>query len=317
MSNSLVRTIFAVILLFHGVGHFMGVIPALRIFGAGTDSGPSWQNKWSSRSRILSGFLNESAARRLCAALFVAAMIGFMGAGLGLLGWIIVPFQAWRISALVSSLISLLALFLYWNAFILFFPHKLGAIAVNLMVLFGIMVSVSAAGGPPIPFNLAGAVDKRAEIGFRLLSPAFSDESPMPDLHTCHGDESSPPLTWTDPPNETQSFALIMEDLDTPIGNITHWVLFNIPVERRGLEAALPAEPSPSGGIVQGRNGMRRNRYLGPCPPWGDHRYVFHLFALDIDLTPEPKWGKKRLLKAMQGHILATAHLIGTFEKKK
>ena len=316
MSDTTLRTVLAVLLLFHGVGHFMGVIPALRLFGAGTDSGPSWRIKWSSRSGLLSGFLNESAVRSLCAGLFLAAMIGFLGAGFGLLGWI-VPLQLWSKLALASSLISLLAVLLYWNAFILLFPHKLGALVMNILLFLGITMASSAGGGPPIPFNVAGQTGIGSEIGFKLTSSAFSNEDPMPALHTCEAEESSPPLEWSNPPNETQSFALIMEDLDTPIGNVTHWVLYNIPVDTLSLESGIPARPSLSGEIIQGRNGMRRNRYTGPCPPWGIHRYVFHLFALDIDLAPEPKWGKKQLLKAMQGHILATAHLIGTFEKKE
>jgi len=314
MSDTTLRTVLAVLLLFHGVGHFMGVIPALRLFGAGTASGPSWRIKWSSRSWLLSRFLNESSVRSLCTGLFMAAMIGFLGAGFGLLGWI-VPLQLWSKLALASSLISLLAVFLFWNAFILLFPHKLGALGMNVLLFLGITMASSAGGGPPIPFNVAGQTDIGSEIGFKLTSSAFSNEDPMPALHTCRGDELSPPLGWINPPNETQSFALIMEDLDTPIGNVTHWVLYNIPLEKHTLEPGLPSGPALSDVIIQGRNGMGRNQYMGPCPPWGIHRYVFHLFALDIDFAPESRLGKKQLLKAMRGHILATAHLIGTFEK--
>lgn len=313
MSGSAVRTILAVLLIFHGVGHLMGILPALRLFGIGDGAGPGWQKSWSSRSWLLKGVLGDGAGRVVCAGLFTVALVGFLCAGFGLLGWFSLG-EAWRTLAGFSSLVSLLAIGLHWNALILLFPHKIGALGVDAVFLLGFILAAAAGGGPPIP-RPAGSGDSSAE-GFSLLSPVFEDEALIPVRFTCRGEEISPPLEWKGVPSGTQSFALIMEDLDTPIGPITHWVLFNIPADRSALEENIPPGPSLPGGIVQGRNGMRRHRYLGPCPPWGTHRYIFHIFALDVELEPDSNWGKKDLIKAMAGHVLGHAAATGLQSRK-
>jgi hypothetical protein len=112
----------------------MGVIPGLRLFGAGGSSGPDWLKNWSSRSWLLSDLLGDTASRIICAGLFLAAFIGFIGAALGLLG-VLVPHQWWRTLAVAAAVISLVALALFWKAFVLLFPHKVGNIGVNIAVL--------------------------------------------------------------------------------------------------------------------------------------------------------------------------------------
>jgi Raf kinase inhibitor-like YbhB/YbcL family protein len=149
-----------------------------------------------------------------------------------------------------------------------------------------------------------------------LISPAFEDEGKIPKLYTCRGKEISPPLEWKDPPEEVESFALIMEDLDTPIGVLTHWVLYNIPKDRRKIKEDIPQKKHLHDGIIQGRNGLRRNRYLGPCPPRGSHRYVFTLYALDCKLDGNPKVNKKKLFKMMDGHVLEEVKITGHYSKK-
>jgi Raf kinase inhibitor-like YbhB/YbcL family protein len=148
---------------------------------------------------------------------------------------------------------------------------------------------------------------------FHLESEAFVHGGEIPGLHTCRGSGVSPPLAWSDPPEKTRSFALTMEDSDTPVGTISHWVLFNIPASTRSLPARIPPLQQFPDGKVQGRNGMRRNRYMGPCPPWGTHRYTFRLYALDTLIAPEARTGKRRLERAMKGHILAHAELMGRY----
>ena len=133
MSSATLRAVIAAVLLFHGVGHLMGVIPALRLFEI-SDSSASWLKGWTSHSWLLSDLLGEAVARLVSIVLFLTALIGMVGAALGLLGWI-VPSEYWRALAIVSAVISLITIALYWNAFIFLFPHKVGAIGVNLAVL--------------------------------------------------------------------------------------------------------------------------------------------------------------------------------------
>jgi Raf kinase inhibitor-like YbhB/YbcL family protein len=152
---------------------------------------------------------------------------------------------------------------------------------------------------------------------FQLQSPVFKHDERIPDQYTCMGDEISPPLNWNNAPKGTQSFALLMEDLDVPFGTITHWVIFNIPATQHELAEAIPREKLLPNGIIQGRIFMRRTGYMGPCPLWGTHRYRFILYALDTLLPPNPKINKKALLKAMKGHILAQSELACIYSKKK
>ena len=138
MSGTVLRVIIAFIFSFHGVGHAMGIIPALGIVSTGS-SNEGWLKNWSSRSWLLTDLLGDSISRILCIVLYGAALIGFVGAALALLGWGI-PHDWWRMLAVVSSVISLVALALFWNALIFLFPHKVGALAVNLATLVCLLV---------------------------------------------------------------------------------------------------------------------------------------------------------------------------------
>jgi len=150
---------------------------------------------------------------------------------------------------------------------------------------------------------------------FQLMSDAFEHEGAIPDLYTCKGKNVSPPLNWSNPPEGTESFALIAVDTDAVLMTFTHWVLCNIPPEKRELAEAVPHQDKFEDGMIQGRNGMRRNRYIGPCPPWGKHRYIFTLYALDVLFDADAKMNKKKLLQAMKGHILAQAELMGYYSR--
>jgi len=133
MSNTTLRIIIGAALSLHGLGHVMGAIPALRLFTV-TESSPAMLKRWSSRSWLLTDPLGDSTARLICLVLFVAVLVCSIGAGLGLLGWLI-PHGWWRTLAVVSAVLSLVAIALYWNAFIALFPHKVGAIGMDLAVL--------------------------------------------------------------------------------------------------------------------------------------------------------------------------------------
>lgn len=152
-------------------------------------------------------------------------------------------------------------------------------------------------------------------MAIQLISQAFSEGAMIPTRYTCDGEDVSPPLSWTDLPPETGSFALICEDPDAPVGTWDHWVLFNIPASATGLPEAVPATATLDDGSVHGNNSWRRLGYGGPCPPGGTHRYIFSLFALDIKLDLKSGATKSGLLKAMEGHILAQTRLMGKYRR--
>jgi Raf kinase inhibitor-like YbhB/YbcL family protein len=149
----------------------------------------------------------------------------------------------------------------------------------------------------------------------RLHSSGFADGGEIPQRYTCDGENLSPPLHWEDVPEQTRSLALIAEDLDTPVGTICHWVVYNIPPGAGQLPEGLPQQRSLADGTHQGTNAMWRTGYMGPCPPWGTHRYAFHLYALDIVVGPVNRMGRRRLRKAIEGHVLAQARLTGRYAR--
>jgi len=156
-------------------------------------------------------------------------------------------------------------------------------------------------------------------MNLQLTSTAFGEGQPIPATYTGDGRDVSPPLQWGNPPQNTQSIALICEDPDAPRGTYTHWVLFNIPAESRALTESIPPEPTLRDGTVQGKNDFGKIGYGGPAPPPGKpHRYVFKLFALDSRLDLKAGATKLQLEKAMEGgHILADGALMGTYGRDK
>jgi Raf kinase inhibitor-like YbhB/YbcL family protein len=152
---------------------------------------------------------------------------------------------------------------------------------------------------------------------FELTSIAFAPGQPIPQKYTCDGQDISPPLQWSDPPQGTQSLALICDDPDAPVGTWVHWVLYNLPAEARALPEAVPPDAELSDGSRQGKNGWGNLGYGGPCPPGGStHRYFFKLYALDTVLDLEAGASKKQVLQAMEGHILAQTEVMGVYSRR-
>jgi len=150
----------------------------------------------------------------------------------------------------------------------------------------------------------------------QLTSSAFETESSIPPQFSCEGRNISPELSWTGAPAGTKSFALIMHDPDAPItGGYSHWLLYNIPATEHHLAENTPNQDQLSGGGMQGKNDAGKYGYTGPCPPSGTHRYYFRLYALDTLLDPRAGASKADLEKAMEGHVLATAELLGRFKR--
>jgi Raf kinase inhibitor-like YbhB/YbcL family protein len=150
----------------------------------------------------------------------------------------------------------------------------------------------------------------------RLTSSAFREGDLIPAKYTCDGQNASPPLKWEDVPEQAKSLALIMDDPDAPSGLFVHWLLFNIPTDENGLTEGIGTQDGRVGGAVQGRNGFGKVAYGGPCPPSGSHRYFFHLYALDADVSVPPGGTRKELDSAMKAHILAETQLMGHYERK-
>ena len=129
MSPQLLRTIISLALIVHGIGHIMGILPAIGV--ASTES-------WHYRSWLLTNAIGDSASKILGIVIWTVATIGFIAAGAGALGWSATA-GYWRAITVICSIVSLVGLFLFWNAFVMLFPNKIGAIAVNVVALVGIL----------------------------------------------------------------------------------------------------------------------------------------------------------------------------------
>ena len=170
--------------------------------------------------------------------------------------------------------------------------------------------------------------------GFRIDSVNFQEKvrpyARIPHNNTCYGKNVSPALSWSEAPEATVSFALLAEDVDHLTGDWAHWVLYNIPADVTELPEGISTstEVLPDG-TTQGTNDNRNIGYNGPCPPPNitfvqneaspgidpPHRYYFRLYALDIDLGLAPGATNKKLMEAMQGHILGQANTMGKYTR--
>jgi Raf kinase inhibitor-like YbhB/YbcL family protein len=170
------------------------------------------------------------------------------------------------------------------------------------------------AGSPALLAIAAGAA-----AAFEITSPAFASNGAIPAKYTCEGGDVSPPLAWTDPPAGTKSFALIVDDPDAPDPAAprqtwVHWVVVDLPADARALAEGAGARKLPVGARA-GKNDFGRVVYTGPCPPVGRHRYMHKLYALDTTLAGVGEPTKAELERAMEGHVLGRAELVGTYQK--
>ncbi len=154
-------------------------------------------------------------------------------------------------------------------------------------------------------------------MALAITSTGFEAKGDIPAAHTCEGKNVSPALAWTGVPAGAKSLALIVDDPDAPDPaapktTFVHWVLYDVPPSTPGL----PEGARPPAGAREGLNDWNAPGYRGPCPPIGRHRYFFKLYALDRSLGELGRVTKKALEKAMEGHVLAQAELVGTYEKR-
>ena len=149
----------------------------------------------------------------------------------------------------------------------------------------------------------------------KLTSTDIQEGGIIPVHFTCDGEDISPSLQWSEVPENTNSFALICDDPDAPVGTWVHWVLFNIPGNVRSLDQGVDAVENIGNGAIHGINDFRRLGYGGPCPPNGSHRYFFRLYALDAMLNIEPGCTKADLMEAMQGQVIDQATLMARYSR--
>ena len=153
-------------------------------------------------------------------------------------------------------------------------------------------------------------------MALEIRSPAFQKEQFIPAKYTCKGKDVSPPLEWSGVPEETRSFALISDDPDAPMGTWVHWVVYNIPAEKRGLPEDVEKTEVLKDGTKQGMTDFGRVGYGGPCPPPGSpHRYFFKLYALNAKPDIRDGITKEELLTAIKAHIIEEAEIMGKFQR--
>ncbi len=154
-------------------------------------------------------------------------------------------------------------------------------------------------------------------MALTLTSPAFTDGGDIPARYTCEGQDISPPLSWSGVPADAKSLVLIVDDPDAPDPAApkmtwTHWVLYNLPPDATALPEDVRQLPA---GTLSGLNDWKRIGYGGPCPPIGRHRYFHKLYALDTVLPDLGRPTKAALEARIEGHVIARAELLGTYQK--
>lgn len=149
----------------------------------------------------------------------------------------------------------------------------------------------------------------------KVESPAFQDGGFIPEKHTCDGENISPPLEWGPGPEGTVTWALVCDDPDAPMGTWVHWVVYDLPADVVRLpESVIPEKELENGG-KQGVNDFQEIGYGGPCPPRGEHRYFFKLYALDTKLNLEPGVTKSHLMIAMEEHVIGQGLILGKYSR--
>lgn len=202
-------------------------------------------------------------------------------------------------------------------------PKLLSALAFLLAVA---VVPALAQQGPP-PGRERGGRGRAARrfMGpqMRLHTPAFRDGGTIPVRYTCSAGAAvvSPRVSWTNPPAATKSFTLLLHDADAHIRgqleDITHWIIFNIPADSKGLPEGVKADAPATVG-VQGKNTRGAAQYMGPCaPPGPSHHYILELYSLNTTLNLPTGASRADIMKAMRGHVLAGTVYVGLFHRAR
>ncbi len=187
----------------------------------------------------------------------------------------------------------------------------------GVLLLVGLLLGCARERGEETPASAGSAptVKEGATVAWELVSSAFKNGEPIPAKYTGDGDNVSPPLAWTNPPEGTRELALVCTDPDSPSGSFTHWLLYGLSPGVTCLPENLPREASVvSPPCRQGDNDAGRTGYFGPSPPPGrPHRYQFVLYALATTTDLPPGADKRRVVRALEGKVLAKTMLEGLY----
>ena len=150
-----------------------------------------------------------------------------------------------------------------------------------------------------------------------VTSSAFKHNEMIPAKYTCDGENISPEISWEGAPEGTESFVLISDDPDAPIGIWVHWIVFNIPEDVTTMPEGVPKKDTLEDHTNQGMSSFKEIGYGGPCPPSGTHRYFFKVYAVDTEIDLDPRYAtKEKVLDAINGHVLAYGEIMGTYQRQ-
>jgi hypothetical protein len=197
--------------------------------------------------------------------------------------------------------------------------------SVLLLAVFIVTMVISGGCTSPVPSSLSSpplSPPANQQIGSNVPSEKFmirvaslSPGSVLPDVYTCKGASESPEIIWSSVPNSTKSLVLILDDPDAPNGRFTHWIVFNIPPDTDRIPRAQPNSKVLANGAQQGQNSAGSRNYYPPCPPIGTtHRYVFRLYAVDMDIS-QPTANRESIDWALTGHTIASTEFTTTFKR--
>jgi hypothetical protein len=191
-----------------------------------------------------------------------------------------------------------------------------------VIIIVGVLAGgcTSSAPSSPVSPALSQPAEKQALSptppgAFTIRAASLAPGSVLPDVYTCKGASESPEVAWDGVPPGTKSLALILDDPDAPDGRFTHWLVFNIPPDSSGLTRAQPNAKVLANGAQQGETSTGSRGYYPPCPPIGTtHRYVFRLYAVDMDIT-QPTADRESIDWALTGHTIAQTEFTTTFKR--
>lgn len=203
--------------------------------------------------------------------------------------------------------------------------QKFGRIFILILCVSVSLILVSCKEKKAEKKSITPTVEKKKKGGtkmsIKITSSAFAEGEMIPKKYSCDGERISPPLKWENIPEDAKSLVLISDDPDAPAGTWVHWVVYDMSPNIKELPEAIPSvdllEDIEGLNITgkQGINSAHRIGYYPPCPPSGTHRYFFKIYALDLMLNLNTGASKKKVLKAMEGHIIAQGQLMGKYKR--
>ena len=177
-------------------------------------------------------------------------------------------------------------------------------------VVTGVILCIVAFGVYYIFRPAVPSAPKVIQASMKLTSPAFENYQKIPVVYTCDGQKLHPPLAISGVPSAAKSLALVVDDPDAPNGTFTHWVIWNIHADTTVIaEGTVPPESQ------EGINSAGTVGYTPPCPPSGQHRYFFTLYALDAKLGLDGKATKADIEKVFAGHVMEESLLVGVYSR--